>query len=211
MATPPKPDPHGVTTREELRQILGEHHQLSVAKIHSELDKPSTDFIRSSPMLFMATADARGRPTVSPRGDRPGFVQVENTRSLVIPERRGNKLLFGLQNLLVNQAVAVIFLVPGTGATLRVEGRATITRDPELLRALEAFGKPALLALRITIEQRYFHCSKSFNRAELWNPETWPKRVPISAAGQVADELGNDGARMQRFDGSIERDDTEDL
>lgn len=188
-------DRHRITTLEELRARIGEPHPATQHKVFDALDEQMTAFLARSPFCVLATSDAEGHLEVSPKGDAPGFVLVEGPRSLVVPDRKGNKLLFGLQNILANPKVALIFLVPGTGETLRVCGRAELTTDPELLARLSARGQPALLGIRVAIERCFFHCPRAFLRAELWNPETWGARQRISMGRQLAPRLGG-GAEL---------------
>jgi len=123
----------------------------------------------------------------------------------VLPDRKGNKLLFGLQNLLANPRVGLIFLVPGTDETLRVSGRAELRTDPELLARLSARGQPALLAIRVRVERCFFHCARAFLRAELWNPESWPEPVRVSFGRQIAPRLGGDAKLADAIDANIEK------
>jgi len=167
---------HRISTVEQLRAILGEPNPMTRKKLLRELDEMAIDFIQRSPFLVLGTADAEGNQDASPKGDGPGFVVVENERTLLIPDRRGNKLLFSLQNILVNPHVGIIFLIPGTDETLRVNGTAELTADPALLERLSARGTPAQLAMRVTVRECFFHCAKAFIRSQLWNPETWPAR-----------------------------------
>src|SRR5205814_7712122 len=127
---------------------------------------------------------------VSPKGDGPGFVAVHGDDTLLIPDRKGNKLIFGLQNILANPRVAVIFLVPGTEETLRIQGSAELTADPAVLDRLAARGQPARLAIRVHVDACFFHCAKAFKRSRLWQPETWPDRRKISFGKLVAPKLG---------------------
>src|SRR5215469_7533826 len=119
---------HSITTLEQLRAIIGEPRPMVQLKVLKVLDENTSDFIRRSPFLVLATADRAGNQDASPKGDYPGFVAVEDEHTLLIPERTGNKLIFGLQNILANPHVSLIFLVPGTNETLRVTGRAELTR-----------------------------------------------------------------------------------
>lgn len=159
----------------------------------------------------MATVGPDAGPMVTPKGDRPGFVHPLDKRSLAIPERRGNRLGLGLRALLHNPGVALIFVVPGNGATLRVEGTATLTRDPQLLATLEQGNSPILPVLRVEVKRRYFHCQKAFNRSRTWDPTTWPQPLRISAGEQLAQELDNDHEAMARLDALVAADDTTNL
>jgi uncharacterized protein len=167
------PDPYRIGTVDELRALVGDSSPAVAAKLGTTLDEHAREFIARSPFLVLATSDRDGRGDVSPKGDEPGFVAVEDDRTLLIPDRTGNKLVFGLQNILTNPRVGILFMVPGTGETLRVNGAAELTRDPAILERLAARGKPALLAIRVTVEECFFHCAKAFLRARLWKPDTW--------------------------------------
>ena len=138
-------------------------------------------FIAHSPFLLIATADADGRCDVSPKGDAPGFVQVLDERRLAIPDRPGNKRLDGMQNLLTNPHVGLVFLVPGRDESLRVNGRAWITRDPEILRRSLARGKMPSLAIGVEVDQCFFHCGKALLRSRLWAYEGWPAHDALTS------------------------------
>ena len=193
-------DPHRLATAEQVRAIIGEELPAVRAKLFQSLDETAREFIARSPFLLLATADADGRPEVSPKGDGPGFVAVEGDHTLLIPDRKGNKLIFGLQNILANPKVSVIFLVPGTGETLRVNGRAVLTADPAVLGRLAARGQPALLAIRVAVEGCFFHCAKAFKRSRLWDPGSWSP-IRVSFGKLLARRLGG-GAELE---GTIDR------
>jgi hypothetical protein len=192
--------PHQISTIVAVRDIVGEPHPALSLKVLDALDEMSVDFIGKAPFLVLATADANGYPDVSPKGDGPGFVVVEDPKTLLIPERKGNKLLYSLQNILANPRLAVIFLVPGTEETLRVQGRATLTDDPEVCRRLSMRGQPALLAIRVEVEKCFFHCARAFKRAGLWRPEAWPPRQRISFGRQIAPRLGGGEDIVRQID-----------
>jgi PPOX class probable FMN-dependent enzyme len=163
-----------VTDLAELRALVGEPSELARKKQLDHLDAHCRAFIAHAPFLLLGTADAAGHCDVSPKGDAPGFVLVLDDRHLVIPDRPGNKRLDGMRNLLENPHVGLIFLVPGKEETLRVNGRATITRDPTLLARLEGGGKRPRLAIGVEVEEVFMHCAKAFKRSGLWHPERWP-------------------------------------
>ncbi len=190
----------------QLRGLISEPNALVRMKVLTELDELATDFIKRSPFLVLATADAEGNQDASPKGDHPGFVLVENPSTIVIPERKGNKLLFGLQNILANPQVAMVFMLPGTGETFRVNGTAELTTDPELLGKLTARGAPALLAIRVRIHECFFHCAKAFIRSQLWRPETWSERVSISWGSYLGPKLGLKDEAARQIDTAIEQD-----
>src|SRR5260370_3930898 len=174
------PRNHRIETVAQLQALLGEPNPITPKKLFSSLDEAAIDFIRRSPFLVLATADAQGNEDASPKGDGPGFVAVEDARTLLIPERKGNRLMFSLRNILANPQVGIIFLVPGTDETFRVNRTAELSADPDLLARLTARGAPALLAIRITIRECFFHCAKAFIRSQLWKPDSWPARRKIS-------------------------------
>ena len=199
-------DEHRITSVAQLRSLISEPNALVRMKVLTELDDLAIDFIKRSPFLVLSTADADGNQDASPKGDHPGFVLVENASTIVIPERKGNKLLFGLQNILANPHVAMVFMLPGTGETLRVNGTAELTADPELLGKLAARGAPALLAIRVTINECFFHCAKAFIRSQLWRPETWGERVSISWGSYLGPKLGMNKEAARQIDSAIEQD-----
>jgi hypothetical protein len=164
-----------VTSVESLRAIVGgEPSEVARRKELPALDTHARAFIARSPFLLLATADGQGRCDVSPKGDAPGFVRVLDDQHLVIPDRPGNKRLDGMRNIVANPHVGLIFLVPGHDVTLRVNGRAAITREPGLLASLGAQGKVPLLAIGVTVEEVFLHCARSFRRGHLWEQATWP-------------------------------------
>jgi PPOX class probable FMN-dependent enzyme len=197
---------HQLTTVDEIRRIVGEPNPATLLKVMDSLDDMSIGFIRQSPFLVLATAGEDGLPDVSPKGDEPGFVAVESPTTLLIPDRKGNRLVFTLQNILANPQVAAIFMVPGTEETLRVQGDAMLTADPEILRRLSARGQPALLAIRLTVERCFFHCAKAFKRSGLWKPESWPPRQRVSFGRQLAPRLGGGDELAKQIDDRIEAD-----
>jgi predicted pyridoxine 5'-phosphate oxidase superfamily flavin-nucleotide-binding protein len=131
-------------------------------------------------------------------------VRVADANTLLLPERKGNKLIFSLRNLLANPRVGLIFLVPGTGETLRVSGTATLDDDADLCAAFAARGHPALLAMRIAVSECYFHCAKAFLRSALWRPETWPERMAISFGAEIAESGGLGAGEIEAFDQAVQ-------
>lgn len=195
-------DPHRLTTVAALRALLGEPSPFVQLKVGATVEPVAREFIGRSPFLLLATADARGTIDVSPKGDAPGFVLVEDDGTLLIPDRKGNKLVFGLQNVLENPHVGVLFLVPGTNETLRVNGRAELTTDPAICERLAARGQPALLAIRVTADECFFHCAKAFLRSALWRPESWAP-LAVSFGKLLAPKVGGDDAMAEQIDAAI--------
>jgi predicted pyridoxine 5'-phosphate oxidase superfamily flavin-nucleotide-binding protein len=134
-------------------------------------------------------------------------VLIENERTLYVPERKGNRMILSLQNILANPNVALLFMVPGTDETLRVQGRATLTAERSVLERLTARGQPALLAIRLEVETCFFHCAKAFRRSQLWSPATWPaERFRVSFGKQLAPRLGGGDELAKKIDDAIEAD-----
>jgi len=163
-----------ITSEKELRDLMGTPSERAIKKESPFIDEPSREFIAHAPFLLLATSDSTGRCDVSPKGDAPGFVRVLDERHLVIPDRPGNKRLDGLRNILANPHIGLLFLVPARGETLRVNGRACITRDPDLLATMAVEGKVPSLAIGVEVEEVFLHCAKAFKRSGLWEPTRWP-------------------------------------
>ena len=163
-----------VTSKSQLRELFGHPVERVRLKEHAFLDAHCRAFIARSPFLLLATAGADGRCDVSPKGDAPGFVHVLDDTHLVIPDRPGNKRFDGMSNLLENPHVGLIFLTPGREDTLRVNGRAWIVRDVEILERLIAMGKRPQAAIGVEVEECFMHCAKAFRRSGLWERERWP-------------------------------------
>ena len=192
-----------IESADALRKLIGSPNEMVPHKIHRELNARAVKFIGKSSMLMLSTADARGRATVSPKGDPAGFVHVEDNRTLLIPERRGNKLIFTLTNILANAHVGLIFLVPGTCETLRVQGEAELLDDAALCAKVPARGSKALLVIRVRVSECYFHCAKAFLRSELWKPETWPDKMAISFGEEIAESGGIGRESIREFDEAV--------
>ena len=163
-----------IFTDEELRELYGPPGARALAKQQPALNEDSRAFIAHAPFLVMGTSGADGRCDVSPKGDAPGFVQVLDDHTLLIPDRPGNNRLDGLGNIVQNAHVGLLFFIPGREDTLRVNGRATIVRDEALLDHLRVDGKHPRTALVVEVEEVFMHCARSFKRAGLWQPERWP-------------------------------------
>jgi uncharacterized protein len=203
----PKGESHHLDTVEKLRAVVGEPIAGIDLKVYDHLEEEAIAHIARTPFIVLATADADGHLDASPKGDDPGFVLVEDERTLLIPDRPGNKLAYGLTNILANPRVGVIFIIPGTTETLRVNGTAELRSDPELCTRLEARGKPAVLVIRVTIEQCFFHCSKAFIRSKLWKHETWPDHPKVSFGRMFARRIdGADDKLADVIDQSVEED-----
>lgn len=199
-------DPHRIASVEQLRAIIGDPNPAVALKLDTALNAHSRAFIARSPFVVLSTSDATGAQDVSPKGDTPGFVAIEDDRTLLVPDRKGNKLAFGLQNILANPQVGLLFAIPGVNETFRVNGTAELTADPAVLDRLAARGQAALLAIRVTIEQCFFHCGKAFLRSQLWRPEAWPAAERVSFGRIFAEKTGGDEQMARSIDAMIDED-----
>jgi len=189
---------------DDLRRVLPEPRPTTRAKILDALDEQSIEFLGRCPFVLVGTTAPDGTIEVSPKGDDPGFIRVEDPRTLLIPERAGNNLAFGLSNILATGKIGLIALVPATGETLRVSGTAEIFDDPELVKSLSALGKPALLATRIHVEHCYFHCARSIVRAKLWDPKAWPAAGRVSFGKIIAPRVGAGEELAAQIDAGVQ-------
>lgn len=165
---------HQVTTVDELRAIVGVPKATTATKETPYLTPLLAEFIAASPYFMLATAAADGKCDVSPRGDPAGSVAVLNPRTIAFGDRLGNRRIESLQNMISNPHAGLLFLVPGTDEILRVNGRVTLTRDPELMRRLAMNGREPNVVIVLHIEAAYTHCARSILRSKLWDPEMWP-------------------------------------
>jgi uncharacterized protein len=174
-----------IAAEDALRGVLGEPSELVRSKVSDRLNELTRQFVERSPFLCLATSAADGTCDISPRGDPPGFVRVLDERRLLLPDRPGNRLADSLRNVLQNPGVALLFVIPGITDTLRVNGRATIVTDPELLAPCAVEGKTPTLGLLIDIDEAFTHCSKAFLRAQLWDPERYVPREELPSNGEI--------------------------
>ena len=178
-------DQHRIATAAELRRLYGHVDGLAAIKSLPRLDRYARDYIARSPFLCIATSGAGGRADVSPRGDKPGFVQVLDDSSLAIPDRPGNNRLDTMENILANPNVGLIFMIPGFEDTLRINGKAAITADPVILERAMVDCKQPKAAIRVTVEESFFHCAKAFRRARLWQPDAIVERTVMPTLARI--------------------------
>ena len=174
-----------VSTEEELVSVLGEPNPRAIAKSIKELDDICLAFIARSPFVLIASSDSAGRVDVSPKGDLPGFAHPLDRSTLAIPERPGNRRADTFRNVLQNPRVGLIFIIPGKGETLRVSGTARIARDAWLRERMAVEGRVPSLALVVSVEEAFMHCTKCMVRSRLWKPETWNSSGLASMAEMV--------------------------
>lgn len=189
-------------TPEKLRQLYGNPSPAAAAKVIYRFDKHCRAFIGNSTFLVIATSDG-STLDVSPKGDPAGFVTVESDTTLLLPDRPGNNRIDGMMNILLHPNVALIFLIPTVGETLRVNGIAEILDDPVICDQFQIQGRSPKTVLRITAQKILTHCGKAPIRAGLWKSETWPKERPVATLSQmIRDHVENtvdvvDDAKMQ--------------
>lgn len=171
-----------------LRAHIGPVNPLAESKLLTRLDKFCRDFIALSPFLVVASSDGKGGADASPRGDAPGFVRVLDDTTLLIPDRRGNNRVDTFGNILAAPGIGLIFMVPGINETLRVNGRASVTRDAALLAPSTVQDRPALTGLLVEIDEVFFHCGKALIRSKLWDPATQVERHSFPSLGRIIAE-----------------------
>ena len=174
-----------ITSEDEIRSILGHPGQRAADKVIDHIDQHCASLIAHSPFLVISSADSDGNMDISPKGDPEGFVKVLDDKTLVIPDRLGNRRGDTFSNVLQNPKVGLYFLAPGYRETLRVSGTAQIVRDTALLESMSVQGKVPTLALVISVEKAFFHCAKCVIRSGLWKPESWGSVDGIPTLGEI--------------------------
>ncbi|MEV0698996.1 MSMEG_1061 family FMN-dependent PPOX-type flavoprotein [Saccharopolyspora sp. NPDC050389] len=170
----------------EVRARLGEPEAMIKEKKQDHIDAFARRFIAHSPFLTLATADAAGRMDCSPRGDYPGFVKVLGEHTLAIPDRPGNKIADSFTNLAENDGVGLLFFIPGMRETLRVNGRAYPTDEPEVLARMQTEAREPVLAIVVEVAEVYFHCGRALIRSRLWDPASQALAEEMPSVGEVA-------------------------
>ncbi|HET8751162.1 MAG TPA: pyridoxamine 5'-phosphate oxidase family protein [Gaiellaceae bacterium] len=180
-----------IRDEKQLRDMLGEPTELVRQKIADRLNPLTRQFVERSPFVVVATGSPDGGLDVSPRGDPAGFVRILDERTLLLPDRPGNKLADTLTNLLADDRIALLFLIPGVNDTFRVNGRARLVDDPELLAESEVEGKTPKLGILVEVEEAYTQCPKALLRSELWNPERHIERSELPSSGEILRAVAN--------------------
>jgi uncharacterized protein len=173
-----------VSSIAELDAIYGAPSEAALIKVANRIVAPYRRMIEASPFFALATNGPHGLDC-SPRGDAAGFVRVADEKTLLIPDRRGNNRIDSLKNIVQDPRVALLFLIPGVGETLRVRGRAAISVAPELLESFVMEGKPPRSVIAVAVEAVYFQCQKAIVRSDLWNPDKRLDRRTLPSAGQI--------------------------
>jgi PPOX class probable FMN-dependent enzyme len=175
----------GISSEAELRDLIGSPNDLVVSKIATRLNDLTRQFVERSPFMCLATSAPDGNCDVSPRGDPAGFVRILDERTVLIPDRPGNRLADSLRNILANPHVGLLFMIPGVDDTFRINGRATLVTDEELLAASTVDGKAPKLGILVEIDECYTQCSKALIRSDLWNPKRHIERSELPTSGEI--------------------------
>lgn len=198
---------HHITSEKDLRAIMGEPvHELVMVKSSDSLTAPMKKYIELSPFVCLATHEKNGSSDVSPRGDAPGFVHILNNKTLVIPDRPGNKRLDSIVNIINQPKLALLFMIPGVLETLRVNGKGIISTDPELLQRFEVNGKLPALVIVVTVEEALGHCSKAFRRSKLWQSDYLARDKAPSLTELMSGHLQLDADTTDMLNAVIEDD-----
>lgn len=184
----------------ELREVIGSPSQVVANKIADRLNDLTRQFIERSPFVCVATARPDGGLDVSPRGDPAGFVRILDEQTLLMPDRPGNKLADTLTNLFDDNRIALLFLIPGVGDSFRVNGRATVVQDEELLADSAVEGKAPQLGIVVRIEEAYTQCSKALIRSDLWNPDKHIERDELPSSGAILKSIADPGFDADKYD-----------
>lgn len=196
-----------MTSEETLRELIGTPSELVRHKQLAALDSHCQAFIALSPFLLIGTVNARGECDVSPRGDAPGFVQVLDETTLVIPERPGNRRVDTLRNILQTSHVGLLFMIPGRGETLRVNGRACLIQDTTILERSIIQGKLPLIAIGVEVDECFLHCAKAIKRSKLWDQINRTEHTKLPSVGRMLlDQTHLTNMTAQELDAYLEED-----
>ena len=188
-----------IVTIEQLEAIYGLPNEASTVKVADRITPPYRVLIDKSPFAVLATCGPEGLDC-SPRGDRPGFVRIHDETTLMMPDRRGNNRVDSLRNIVRDPRVAPLFMIPGSGSTLRVNGRAQVSADPQLLASFRMDGKAPRTVIVMTVHEIYFQCARAIVRSDLWNPDKRvdPKTPPTP--GQILAEMSENRVGGDPYD-----------
>jgi uncharacterized protein len=195
----PMTDPHRIASVAALEALYGEPAETSLRKEVDHVHPLYRAMIEASPFAVLATSGPDGLD-VSPRGDAPGFVVVQDEHTLLLPDRRGNNRIDSLRNVLTDPRVALFFMIPGVGETLRVNGRATISVEPALLQRFVVNGNPPATVLVVTIDTAFFQCSKALVRSRLWDPAAQVDRRSLPSTGTMLSALTESAIDADTYD-----------
>jgi PPOX class probable FMN-dependent enzyme len=199
MSTIPAPQ-----TTADLCERFGAPDDLTVKHKLPYIDEAAARFLAQCPFVIVATADAQGRCDASPKGDPAGFIYIADKHTVYLPDRPGNKMFQGINNILENPHVGLLCIIPGEEWTMRINGKAKIVNDSSLLERLGARSRPAQMAIEIKVEECYFHCPRSFKRAELWNPERFQSYQGDSWGKILAQRTNLDASKVETLEARLE-------
>ena len=196
-----------ISSEEALREIIPAPRGYGTwEKSLTFVDPHAAAFIARSPFVMIATTSADGKMDISPKGDPAGFVRVIDEHTLAIPDRPGNGRADTFRNLLENPRISVYFLVPGRSETLRVNGAASLVKDQWLLDDMAVKGKPAQLAIAVTVEESFFHCSKCVVRSNLWDAEAWDDASELAGLGQIMKDQLKLQVEAEKIEANLQKD-----
>jgi PPOX class probable FMN-dependent enzyme len=188
-----------IATIAELETIYGQPNEASTVKVADRITRPYRVLIDKSPFAALATCGPEGLDC-SPRGDLPGFVRVHDEKTLMMPDRRGNNRVDSLRNIVRDPRVALLFLIPGSGSTLRVNGRAHVSVGPALLASFRVDGKAPRTVVVMTVDEIYFQCARAIVRSDLWNPDKRVDPNSLPTPGQILADMSENRVGGEDYD-----------
>jgi uncharacterized protein len=188
-----------IATVEQLEAIYGQPNDASTVKVADRITPSYRALIEKSPFAALATSGPEGLDC-SPRGDLPGFVRIHDDKTLMMPDRRGNNRIDSLRNIVRDPRFALLFLIPGSGSTLRVNGRAQITADSDLLASFKVEGKAPRTVVIMTVDEIYFQCARAIVRSDLWNPDKRVDLRSLPTPGQILADMSDNRVGGEQYD-----------
>jgi uncharacterized protein len=188
-----------IATIGDLEAIYGETNEASTVKVADRVTPAYRVLIETSPFAALATCGPEGLDC-SPRGDVPGFVRIHDEKTLMMPDRRGNNRVDSLRNIVRDPRVALLFLIPGSGSTLRANGRAQVSADPELLASFRVDGKAPRTVIVMMVEEIYFQCARAIVRSDLWNPDKRVDPRTLPTPGQILADMSENRVGGEDYD-----------
>lgn len=197
-----------ITDEKSLRRMFPQTHDLAIQKVQNSLDQHAQAFIKRSPFICIGTQSLDGKADVSPRGDPVGFVKIIDEHTLAIPDRPGNNRLDSLVNIVANPSVGLLFIIPGFDDTMRVNGRASVVTDPDLLEIMSVNDRAPKLAIVVKVNTVFIHCAKAFRRSRMWDPDHFQNRDEMPSLMKIILDLTTgapaDDNEMSRLDEALE-------
>jgi PPOX class probable FMN-dependent enzyme len=188
-----------VATIEQLEAIYGYPNEASTVKVADRITPPYRTLIEKSPFAALATCAPEGLDC-SPRGDIAGFVRIHDEKTLMMPDRRGNNRVDSLRNIVRDPRVALLFLIPGSGSTLRVNGHAQVSVDQDLLASFKMDGKAPRTVVVMTVDEVYFQCARAIVRSDLWNPDKRVDPSTLPTPGQILADMSENRVGGEQYD-----------